>query len=57
MVQCRQKAGHKRTFFFLEQLIIKHKMNEDTLKVMDQPDGLDFYFSHRSQVLAASLTP
>jgi len=50
-VQARQKADHKRTFFFLEQLILKHKMNEDTLKVKDQPDGLDFFYSHRSQAM------
>jgi len=50
-VQARQKVPHKRTFFFLEQLILKHKMNEDTLKVGDQPDGLDFYYNHRSQAM------
>jgi len=50
-VQARQKATHKRTFYFLEQLILKHKMNDDTLKVQDQPDGLDFYYSHRSQAM------
>jgi len=30
---------------------LKHKMNEDTLKVRDEPDGLDFFYGHRSQAM------
>jgi len=48
-VQARQKVAHKRTFYYLEQLILKHKYDTDVLKVKQIPDGLDFFFAHRSQ--------
>merc|ERR1712166_1027835 len=44
----RQKVPHKRTFYYLEQLILKHKYDQDVLKVQAVPDGLDFFFAHRS---------
>jgi len=47
-VQARQKVPHKRTFYYLEQLILKHKYDQDVLKVQAVPDGLDFFFAHRS---------
>lgn len=50
-VQVRQKVDHKRTFFMLEQLILKHKAHEKAIKIMDQPDGLDFFYAHRSHAL------
>lgn len=49
VVQCRQKVLHKRTFLYLEQLIIKYNAHEDTVGIKVHPDGLDFYFMHRSQ--------
>lgn len=49
VVQVRQKVLHKRTFLFLEQLLIKHNAHEDTVGIKAHPDGLDFYFMHRSQ--------
>lgn len=49
VVQVRQKVQHKRTFLYLEQLIIKHNAHEDTVGIKVHPDGLDFYFMHRSQ--------
>eukprot|EP01088_Endostelium_zonatum_P015469 TRINITY_DN3805_c0_g1_i1.p1 TRINITY_DN3805_c0_g1~~TRINITY_DN3805_c0_g1_i1.p1 ORF type:complete len:510 (-),score=120.12 TRINITY_DN3805_c0_g1_i1:25-1554(-) len=48
VVQLRQKTEHKRTFFYLEQLILKHSAHLQTIKIADQPDGLDFFFSHRT---------
>lgn len=48
VVQVRQKVDHKRTFFFLEQLILKHNAHTNTIKIKEMPDGLDFYFGHRS---------
>lgn len=32
-VQVRQKAINKKTFFYLEQLILKHKAHEQTLGI------------------------
>ncbi|KAL6047271.1 ribosome-binding protein [Balamuthia mandrillaris] len=48
VVQVRQKTDHKRTFYYLEQIILKHGLHLQTIKVKEQPDGLDFFFGHRS---------
>ncbi|KAI0760802.1 NMD3-domain-containing protein [Fomes fomentarius] len=48
LVQVRQKVPHKRTFLFLEQLILKHGAQKDTISVKEVRDGLDFFFSQRS---------
>ena len=50
-VQARQRAEHRRTFLFLEQLILKHAADENVIGVRKKADGLDFYFSHRSHSL------
>uniref|UniRef100_A0A7S1PHK6 60S ribosomal export protein NMD3 n=1 Tax=Percolomonas cosmopolitus TaxID=63605 RepID=A0A7S1PHK6_9EUKA len=47
-VQVRQKVDHKRTFFFLEQAILKTNQHSDCINIKEAPDGLDFYFSSRS---------
>ncbi|KAF4743909.1 ribosome-binding protein, partial [Perkinsus olseni] len=47
-VQVRQKTDHKRTFFYLEQLILKHDAHEKVVGIKRTPDGLDFHFGHRS---------
>ena len=39
---------HKRTFYFLEQQIIKAKMHRKAANIESQPDGLDFNFPDRS---------
>lgn len=44
-VQLRQKVSHKRTFFYLEQLILKHNAHVNTVSIKETRDGLDFYFS------------
>lgn len=51
VVQARQKVAHKRTFLYLEQLILKHNAHEDALGIKVHPDGLDFYFFSKSQAL------
>jgi nonsense-mediated mRNA decay protein 3 len=51
VVQLRQRVDHKRTLFYLEQLILKHSAHEDVLGIRQQRDGLDFYFIHRSHAL------
>jgi len=48
-VQVRQKVAHKRTFLFLEQLILKHGMTAACMGIAEQPFGLDFFFDHRSK--------
>lgn len=34
VVQVRQRVAHKRTFFFLEQMILKHNAQADCLKIV-----------------------
>lgn len=51
VVQARQKVDHKRTFLFLEQLILKHNAHKDVSNIKGQPDGLDFFFQSRSHAL------
>eukprot|EP00796_Vickermania_ingenoplastis_P012912 gene12912-8769_t len=50
-VQLRQKAAHKKTFLFLEQLILKKRMHENFIRIEGQPEGLDFFFAHKSHAL------
>lgn len=42
--QVRQKVPHKRTFLFLEQVILKHGAHKDCVQIKGAPDGLDFSF-------------
>ena len=47
-VQVRQHVPHKRTFFFLEQLILKHGVDESCVNVKNIHEGVDFYFGSRA---------
>lgn len=47
-VQVRQKVPHKRTFLYLEQLILKNGAHKDTVNIKEAKDGLDFYFAQRN---------
>ncbi|KAI0090488.1 NMD3-domain-containing protein [Irpex rosettiformis] len=51
LVQVRQKVPHKRTFLYLEQLILKHGAQKDTISVKEVRDGLDFFYSSRSHAI------
>ncbi|TFK48954.1 RNA binding protein [Heliocybe sulcata] len=51
VVQVRQKVPHKRTFLYLEQLILKHSAQKDTISVKEVKDGLDFFYSQRSHAI------
>jgi nonsense-mediated mRNA decay protein 3 len=48
VVQVRQKVPHKRTFLYLEQLVLKHGAHKDTINIKEVKDGLDFYFAQRN---------
>ncbi|XP_044728459.1 60S ribosomal export protein NMD3 [Chrysoperla carnea] len=45
MVQIRQKSENKKTFYYLEQLILKHKAHEHTLGIKPVHGGLDFFYT------------
>lgn len=49
VVQVRQKVQHKRTFLFLEQLILKHQAHRDTINIKEERDGIDFFFAQKNQ--------
>jgi len=42
---------HKRTFLFLEQLILKHGAHRDTINIKEAKDGIDFFFAQRNQAV------
>lgn len=48
-VQVRQKVPHKRTFLYLEQLILKHGAHKDTINIKEVKDGLDFFYAAKNQ--------
>ncbi|KAL4445929.1 hypothetical protein ABPG74_010921 [Tetrahymena malaccensis] len=48
-VQLRQKVEHKKTFFFLEQVMLKHNAHDKVLKVEEKDDGLDFFYKNKMQ--------
>nr|XP_039270838.1 60S ribosomal export protein NMD3-like [Styela clava] len=47
VVQARQKTTHKKTFYYLEQIILKHKMHSTCTKLSENPNGLDFFYSSK----------
>ena len=52
MVQVRQRVPHKKTFLYLEQLMLRAKVHDKCTSIKEVPDGLDFYFSHRNHSTA-----
>lgn len=44
-VQVRQKGNNKKTLYYLEQLILKHKGHVNTLGIKPIHGGLDFYYT------------
>jgi nonsense-mediated mRNA decay protein 3 len=49
VVQVRQKVPHKRTFLYLEQLILKQGAHKDTINIKEVHNGIDFYFAAKNQ--------
>ncbi|KAK6167890.1 hypothetical protein SNE40_021819 [Patella caerulea] len=47
LVQVRQKTDHKKTFYFLEQLILKHRAHTKTNNIKNTDGGLNFYYVNR----------
>lgn len=51
LVQVRQKVDHKRTFLYLEQLILKHNADKDTISVQEVKDGLNFFYATKQHAI------
>jgi nonsense-mediated mRNA decay protein 3 len=49
VIQVRQRVKHKRTFLYLEQLILKHGAHRGCLSIEAFKDGMDFYFAERNK--------
>jgi len=49
LVQVRQRVKHKRTFLYLEQLILKHGAHRGCLSIETFTDGMDFYFPDKGK--------
>jgi nonsense-mediated mRNA decay protein 3 len=47
-VQVRQHVAHKRTFLFLEQVILRHGAADACVTVRDINEGVDFFFGNRA---------
>ncbi|XP_019861710.1 PREDICTED: 60S ribosomal export protein NMD3-like, partial [Amphimedon queenslandica] len=47
VVQVRQKTTHKKTFLYLEQLILKHNIHSNVLRIKEIKGGLDFYYAQK----------
>ncbi|KAL9669079.1 hypothetical protein QQ045_006620 [Rhodiola kirilowii] len=50
-VQVRQHVAHRRTFFYLEQLILKHDAAVKAIKIKQMDQGVDFFFANRSHAM------
>jgi nonsense-mediated mRNA decay protein 3 len=44
-------VAHKRTFLFLEQLILKHGADSQCVNIKDIHEGVDFFFGNRAHAL------
>lgn len=47
-VQVRQHVSHKRTFLFLEQIILRQGAADACVNVRDIHEGVDFFFANRA---------
>lgn len=48
LVQVRQRVDHKRTFLYLEQLIMKYNAHTKCTGIEQKHDGMDFQYASRS---------
>lgn len=49
LVQVRQRVSHKRTFLYLEQLILKNGAHRGCQNIKTFRDGMDFYFPDKGK--------
>ncbi|KAK8673582.1 hypothetical protein V6N13_111909 [Hibiscus sabdariffa] len=50
-VQLRQRVSHRRTFFYLEHVILKHDAAAHAIKIKQMEQGIDFFFGNESHAL------
>lgn len=48
VTQVRQRSGHKKTFYYLEQILLKNpKITSKCVNIKAMSDGLDFFFDKK----------
>lgn len=47
-IQVRQRALHKKTFLYLEQVMLKLGIHSKAQKIEEEPDGLNFFFKNKN---------
>lgn len=50
-IQIRQKVEHKKTFLYLEQLILKNRQHKNTVSIQESKEGLDFFYGNRNHAV------
>jgi len=42
---------HKKTFYYLEQLILKNNAHDKILKMEENDEGFDFFYKNKSHAM------
>lgn len=50
-VQLRQHPHHRRTFLYIEHLMLQHKVHLSTSNIVNRKDGIDFLFADNTAAL------
>ena len=45
------QVDHKKTFLYLEQVILKYNAHKSVIEIKQEPNGLDFFFRDRSHAV------
>ena len=45
------QVSHKKTLFYIEQLLLKHQVHLSALRVKGNRHGLDFFFAHKQEAV------
>ena len=43
------QTAHKKTFFYLEQLILKYHAHNHALRIKESHDGIDFFYAGKQE--------
>jgi len=49
VVQVRQKSNNKKTFFYLEQMLLKNDIHSNCVNIKQVHEGIDFYYANNQQ--------
>ncbi len=49
MIEISLQTSHKRTFLYLEQIILKHRLHTTSLRIKETHEGLDFFYANKQE--------